>query len=216
MISSLLVAVARRRAQLARWHVGTLFTGLGGLLFCAVHDVLVIGGQLGPMEPSYVFWGFATMLVGFAAMSGQYVVLTLNRAERSNEELEAHVRRKTAELEQSYARLRATEDEAARTQERERLLRDMHDGLGAQLMTMLRGVERDALPPPQLRQSLQDSIDELRLLMDSTDRATTCPARWPHGATGGTTGCRRRASRSNGTSATGSTTCSSPARSRCR
>lgn len=187
MIAGLLVAVWRRRERLAQWHVGTLFTGLGGLLFCAVHDVLVIAGLLGPTEPSYVFWGFAAMLVGFAAMSGQYVVLTLNRAERSNEELEAHVRRKSTELEQSYARLRATEAEAARTQERERLLRDMHDGLGAQLMTMLRGVERDALAAPQLRQSLQDSIDELRLLMDSTDLGHYLPGalaawrnRWDH------------------------------------
>ncbi|HEY8359405.1 MAG TPA: ATP-binding protein [Ramlibacter sp.] len=187
MISLLLLAVWRRRARLATWHVATLVIGLGGLLFCAVHDVLVIGGLLGPNEPSYVFWGFAAMLVGFAAMSGQYVVLTLNRAERANEELEAHVRRKSGELEQSYTRLRESEQEAARTQERERLLRDMHDGLGAQLMTMLRGVEREALPPAQLRQSLQDSIDELRLLMDSTDLGQYLPGalaawrnRWDH------------------------------------
>ncbi|MEO7642744.1 MAG: ATP-binding protein, partial [Ramlibacter sp.] len=106
---------------------------------------------------------------------GQYVVLTLNRAERSNEELEQHVARKTTELELSYAQLRANEQESVRVHERERLLRDMHDGLGAQLMTALRGVERGALAPAQIAQSLQDSLDELRLLMDSTDMGHYLP-----------------------------------------
>ena len=90
------------------------------------------------------------LLVGFAAMSGQYVVLTLNRAERSNEELEQHVARKTTELEHSYTLLRESERDTARAQERERLLRDMHDGLGAQLMTALRGVEVDIVLPARI------------------------------------------------------------------
>jgi signal transduction histidine kinase len=52
---------------------------------------------------------------------------------------------------------------------REQLMRDMHDGLGAQLMSALRGVERGAMPREQVLQALQDSLDDLRLLMDSTD-----------------------------------------------
>lgn len=187
MISSLVVAVLRERAQLARWRTVTLLVALLGLLGCAVHDLLVVAGAFGPDEPSYVFWGFVVMLICFAAMSGQYVVATLNRAERSNEELERRVAGKSRELEASYAQLREVERDTARTQERERLLRDMHDGLGAQLMTALRGVERGALGPQQVQQSLQDSLDELRLLMDSTDMGHYLPGalaawrnRWDH------------------------------------
>jgi len=172
----LILWVWKSRALLPRWHVATLVAVLAGLLGCAVHDLMVVAGALPPSEPSYVFWGFVVLLTGFAAMSGQYVVMTLNRAERSNEELERHVARKTRELEHRYALLRESEQDAARAQERGRLLRDMHDGLGAQLMTALRGVERGALGPADLARSLQDGLDELRLLMDSTDLGHYLPA----------------------------------------
>ncbi|RYF43588.1 MAG: hypothetical protein EOO25_02720 [Comamonadaceae bacterium] len=164
-----------RSAQAPRRNNAAVITGLGILLASGAHDLLLLGGVLPPDWPSVLFWGFVALLMGMAATSGRYVVLTLNRAERSNEELELHVARKTEELERSYERLREREQEGARVQERERLLRDMHDGLGAQLMTALRGVERGALAPSQIAQSLQDSLDELRLLMDSADMGHYLP-----------------------------------------
>lgn len=166
----------RRRAQLPGWRAGTLVVSLVLMQACGAHDLLVVAGALPPTAPSYTFWGFVLLLVGYAALAGQYVVLTLNRAERSNEELERHVARKTRELEHSYALLRERDTESARVQERERLLRDMHDGLGAQLMTTLRGVERGALQQAEVARSLQDGLDELRLLMDSTDIGQYLPA----------------------------------------
>jgi signal transduction histidine kinase len=59
--------------------------------------------------------------------------------------------------------------EQAQATERSRITREIHDGIGAQLMTALRGVERGALSQDQISQSLQDGLDELRLLMDSAD-----------------------------------------------
>ena len=80
---------------------------------------------------------------------------------------------KNAALQASYAAVREaelqTERRQARTQERERLNREMHDGLGAQLITALRGVERGALSKDQVADALQQGLDELRLLMDASD-----------------------------------------------
>jgi signal transduction histidine kinase len=180
MVGWLLWRAWRGRDSWRRWHLVILSMGLGTLFACGVHDLLLLTGHLPPDAPSYLFWGFVFLLTGMAAVSGHYVVLTLNRAERSNEELEQRVAAKSGELELSYTQLRNTEisgaREAARAQERERLLREMHDGLGAQLMTALRGVERGALSREQLAQSLQDGLDELRLLMDSTDTSHYLPA----------------------------------------
>ncbi|MES2941283.1 MAG: ATP-binding protein [Pseudomonadota bacterium] len=175
MICWLGYTIWQRRRLVAARHVGAMMVCLLVLLGSVAHDLMVVAMVLPPTSHSYVFWGFLTVLVGFALMSGEYVVLTLNRAELANEELEQHVASKTEELQLSYERLRSSEHDAARVQERERLLRDMHDGLGAQLMTALRGVERGALAPQQVAQSLQDSLDELRLLMDSTDQSHYLP-----------------------------------------
>ena len=175
MVSWVLWRAWHSRSAAASRGNAMIIAGLGILLASGAHDLLLLWGVLPADWPSILFWGFVVLLMGMAAASGRYVVLTLNRAERSNEELELHVARKTEELEHSYARLRESEQEGARVQERERLLRDMHDGLGAQLMTALRGVERGALAPAQVAQSLQDSLDELRLLMDSADMGHYLP-----------------------------------------
>ena len=151
-----------------------------GLIGSAVHDMALVTGHIDPAGPSYLFWGFTLVLVVYALISGDYIIRTLNRAENINMELEQRIESKSTELENSYRQLRKTEMagalSSARLQERERLLRDMHDGLGAHLMTALRGVERSALNPDQIAQSLQDGIDELRMMMDSADMGTDLSA----------------------------------------
>ena len=143
------------------------------LIGSALHDMALVTGHIDPRGPSYIFWGFTLVLVVYALISGDYIIRTLNRAENVNLELEQRIQNKSNALEDSYLQLRKTEMagalSSARLQERERLLRDMHDGLGAHLMTALRGVERSALNRDQIAQSLQDGIDELRMMMDSAD-----------------------------------------------
>ena len=79
------------------------------------------------------------------------------------------------------ARKGAADQQRALASERERIMREMHDGLGAQLMTALRGIERGAFGKDQVVQSLHEGLDELRLLMDSTDNSQplqTALANW--------------------------------------
>ena len=165
--------VWRRKDHIALRHWGALLLGYAAMMGCALHDIMLVTGPIAPTGPSYLFWGFSVLLVMFAIITGEYIVNSLGLAERSNEELARRVDEKTLALSHSYGQLRdaavAAARDTARTQERERLLRDMHDGMGAQLMTALRGVERGTLSSTQVAQSLQDGLDELRLLMDSTD-----------------------------------------------
>lgn len=161
------------RARLAWGYRAALIAAYIGLIGSAVHDTWLVTGTIPSTGPTYLFWGFTVVLVVYALISGDYIISMLNRAENSRQLLEQRFASKSAELESSYGRLRKTEMTSAltsaRLQERERLLRDMHDGLGAQLMTALRGVERGALSPEQIAQSLQEGMDELRMLMDSAD-----------------------------------------------
>lgn len=170
----------RGRIALPRLSRIAIIGAYAGLIACAAHDMALVFGGIGPTGPSYLFWGFTVVLLVYALITGDYIINTLNRAENSNLELEQRVAVKSAELEQSYQQLRKTELagalSSARLQERERLLRDMHDGLGAQLMTALRGVERAALDRDQIAQSLQDGMDELRMLMDSADMGSDLSA----------------------------------------
>jgi signal transduction histidine kinase len=66
-----------------------------------------------------------------------------------NRELEDRVEEKHRELERNYARLAALERDRAVAEERARLMRDVHDGVGGQLVSTLALVE--AGDPPATR-----------------------------------------------------------------
>jgi signal transduction histidine kinase len=59
------------------------------------------------------------------------------------------------------------ERDKATAEERTRVLRDMHDGAGAHLITAIRQVERGDASRTELLQTLQESLDQLRLSVDA-------------------------------------------------
>lgn len=153
------------------WRRTAMLVGYSGFLGSALHETGVLNGALDPGAPLLLFWGIGLILLVYATIVGDYIVQVLRREEGAHLELERRSALRSTELEEDYARLRDTEcmvaNAAGRQDERDRILRDMHDGLGGQLLSLLRGVERDALSPEQLRQSLSDSLAELRMLMDN-------------------------------------------------
>lgn len=56
-------------------------------------------------------------------------------------------------------------------EERQRLMLDMHDGLGSQLVTALRLARRDDVPRSELVQVIQEALQDLRLILEAQDAA---------------------------------------------
>lgn len=83
--------------------------------------------------------------------------------------LQAQLSERTAELEAAHAREKAMVRDQAHLAERQRIMRDMHDGLGSQLMSMLLMARRGEADPPVMAEGLQTVIDEMRLMIDSMD-----------------------------------------------
>ena len=63
----------------------------------------------------------------------------------------------------------AQEQRAAIAAERGRILQDMHDGMGAQLITALRLARREDADRSQLIGSIEESLQDMRLIVDSLD-----------------------------------------------
>ena len=61
------------------------------------------------------------------------------------------------------------ERQSAAVEERQRIMRDMHDGLGAQLISTLSLVEYGDLAREQLVAVLRECLDDLRLTIDSLE-----------------------------------------------
>jgi signal transduction histidine kinase len=128
-------------------------------------------------------YGFARPMEGFELGPSHFVPLflvmgwvltrrfvrSLNEAERLNAELEQRVEEKHAELERTYAKTQQLTREAAVVEERARIMSDMHDGIGAQLISTLSLVEQGDASPQQVATALRECIADLRLTIDSLE-----------------------------------------------
>jgi len=140
-----------------------------GVLFI-VHDL--VGTVIGRLPI-----GLLTVYLPLLALGGagwivvSRLVESMRETAALNRDLEARVAEKHRELAHNYERLRALERERAVVGERERIMRDMHDGMGGQLVSTLAMVEHGTVDREAVAEALRQSLDDLRLVIDSLDPA---------------------------------------------
>ena len=91
----------------------------------------------------------------------------LDAAQRLSASLHGEVQAQRQALERNFERLRLAEREQAQSQERTRLMRDLHDGLGLHLLSALQQARSASADPRLLTSTLQDCLDDLRVAVDS-------------------------------------------------
>jgi signal transduction histidine kinase len=101
-----------------------------------------------------------------------YVVLARFRSvswqvHNFNASLTRRLVQKEIELARSYQRLAHGAQEQARSGERSRILRDMHDGVGSHISTAIRQLQSGRASNDEVLQTLRDSLDQLKLSIDA-------------------------------------------------
>ncbi|MDP1687956.1 sensor histidine kinase [Hydrogenophaga sp.] len=81
--------------------------------------------------------------------------------------LAARVQEKERELAGTYQQVEQLAREQERAFERTRILRDMHDGVGAHISSAIRQLQSGRASPQELLQTLRDSMDQLKLSIDA-------------------------------------------------
>jgi signal transduction histidine kinase len=157
--------VQRARRQAAP-HVLLLVAVLVALI-AAVHDWLLTSDLAVGGTTLWLHWAGPLVLLALATPLVDRVVRVLGEAETARAELETRVREREQLLKRNYERLRESERLQVQAQERQRIMQDMHDGLGSQLLSSLMLVERGAVSQPQIVQILRESIDDMRLAIDA-------------------------------------------------
>ena len=144
-------------------------SGLCIMVF-ALHDWLTIAGmtvQRG--EGLLIQYAAPAPILGFGWLLLRDFVRARNEAEALNRELEQRVREKSAELERNYQRLRELERQRVLDEERRRIMRDMHDGMGGHLVSTLALAESGAAQSETIAEALRAALNDLRLMIDSLD-----------------------------------------------
>jgi len=113
--------------------------------------------------------GGPLLLFAVAILLIRRYVDVLQKHESLNAELATRVQDRERELALSYERLRVLDQQRATAEERQRLMRDMHDGIGSHLMSTLALARVSALSQHQMEETLADCIDELKLTIDSLE-----------------------------------------------
>ena len=111
------------------------------------------------------------MLLAFGAVVFERHVEAVRAARRSNEELQRRVDQKAREVEAYHAEHEAVRRQRLLVEERQRILADMHDGLGASLIGLLRYAEGGKVEPRVLEARVREALQELRIAIDALQPA---------------------------------------------
>lgn len=95
--------------------------------------------------------------------------LELNRSMLKNIEQRLHAEQLAREIEAGQRRLLEAEHQQSVLRERQRVMQDMHDGLGSALSSALVVLDRGSLSVPQAAEIMRECVDDLRLIVDSLE-----------------------------------------------
>ena len=87
--------------------------------------------------------------------------------EATARELEDRVEARERELARNYERLQDLERERAASEERQRLTREMHDGLGGHLVSTLSLVEAGEIDDDAVAEALRFAVEDMRMMLGS-------------------------------------------------
>jgi signal transduction histidine kinase len=135
----------------------------------AVHDWMM---QNFMVDAEHLYaWPLSTV-----ARLGMFIYVILSRyvgavdeAEQANARLTQRLGQREAELAESYERLRDVQQRQMLTRERQRLMQDIHDGMGSQLVSALRVAESGQLSEARMAMVLRECIEDLKLTVDSLE-----------------------------------------------
>lgn len=111
----------------------------------------------------------ATML--FVLLVGWLILSRYGRQARAyqglSNSLDEKVRQRERELQVSYDLLQQEHAQHAALQERQRIMRDIHDGVGSQLVGLLSLIGKGRASRAELREHANAALDELRMAVDA-------------------------------------------------
>lgn len=172
ILIALLTAVVAVSGLWASWQARSregmvLFAWISLNIPAGVHDLLLQNYRI-DIEQVYLapYLSIGLFAIFLAIVYRRYMG-AIRAVEEVNAGLESQLAARERELTASHEQLRLLERQQTLAAERQRLMQDMHDGIGSSLMSALRMVERGQASAHDTALVLKDCIDDLKLAIDS-------------------------------------------------
>lgn len=147
---------------------------MGIAAIAGMHDYLMAWeiepaflSPIATLRINLMHFGADLVLIAIGGLLTARFVRTLRSVEDMNQTLEQRVAQREKELATNYERMTALERENAASQERQRIMREIHDGMGSQLFVSLSRVERGEMRTIDVAEALRGCIAEMRLALDT-------------------------------------------------
>lgn len=138
------------------------------LVVLAAHDLLLANLVWTREDAHLLQFGAIATIATLSVLLILRFVNALNQSEQLSRELEARVKAKEQQLDAHYQRVADLEREQVLASERDRIMRDIHDGVGGQLVAVKTLLEQPT-ENSDLQDAIEDALEDLRLVIDSLD-----------------------------------------------
>lgn len=165
LMAGITAAQVVRRPDAASFTLGCAVTIV---LICWIHDMLSVFEIMSNERIFVSRLSYSAMLVAIGAGLTWRFARALNQVDGFANQLVTRVREAEERLKASFAREEERAQAAALANERTRLMRDLHDGLGGQLVSIVALSERGH-EGATITDAARAALKDLRLVIDSMD-----------------------------------------------
>lgn len=174
ILGALAFGIGLYRSWQAHSREGMVLAGWGLLsVLLGCYDIL-LQNNLVDIEGLFLnIYAAIGLIVAFCQIMLSRYTRAMSEVERANTVLAERLAEREAELNASHQKLREIERREVLHEERQRLMQDMHDGLGSSLVSALRVVEHGRINEGEIAHLLKGCIDDLKLTIDSMEPVET-------------------------------------------
>jgi signal transduction histidine kinase len=166
----LVFAVDLRSALRAHLREGRLMAGwIFVSVVCCAYDLLLQNNLVSPEGLYTNPYAIIGLFFMFSFIMFKRYTSAVAEVDRLNTGLAQRLLDRESELGEIYQRLRVIENQQMLGAERQRLMQDMHDGLGSSLISAIRSVEGGHMNDFQVSDVLKGCMDDLKLAIDSME-----------------------------------------------
>lgn len=170
VIMGVVVSVTGALCSRGRSRDGLLVAvGVAASTLLGMSDWLLHNNVIGPEGWFLGAYTNAVTFAMFGTLMYRHYVGAIAAVEQLNASLAQRLQQRETELELSHQRLRQAALRQSISDERQRLMQDMHDGLGSSLISAIRSVEHGGVSDSKISQILKDCLDDLKLTIDSME-----------------------------------------------
>ncbi|AZG10037.1 hypothetical protein EGT29_20440 [Pigmentiphaga sp. H8] len=160
--------LAHQFAQDRNWDAAIMVGPCALTVWFGVHDILVVTGRY---DDPFLLASYARtlMLLAIMVILMSRLARSLNSLDHANDTLRQKLAARETELGLLHEKEKVHASQMVREQERQRLMRDLHDGMSGHLVAIIALAERNQEGGHAIERAARAALDDLRLVVHSLD-----------------------------------------------